>query len=255
MARTDIILTNRHLKDLNPLAAGSENCDRNQHFGPAYRKYTLLHYVLEGHGTFIARGGTYLVGPGQAFLILPDEETTYFADHNDPWHYQWLGFDGELAKDFSQLPPVFTMPETLMHKIFLCGDGSPLQEYRMASAMMLMYCDLFSQRSPRNDHVRRVQNYIQTSYNLPLTVEKIAGRLNLDRRYLSSLFKRKTGYTIQEYIIHIRLQEATHYLDQGMSVQETAHRCGYEDVSNFSKMFKKSYGQSPATWRNRRIEN
>lgn len=251
MARTDIILTNRHLKDLNPLAAGSESCDHRQRFGPAYRKYTLLHYVLAGHGTFQARGGTYPVGPGQAFLILPDEETTYFADPQDPWHYCWLGFDGELAKDFAQLPPVFSIPENLIRKIFLYGDGSALQEYRMASAMLLLYCELFSQRSPRNDHVRRVQNYIQTSYTLPLTVEKIASRMNLDRRYLSSLFKKKTGYTIQEYIIQVRLNEAAHYLEHGFSVQEAAHRCGYEDVSNFSKMFKKKYGQSPAAWRNR----
>lgn len=251
MARTDIILTNRHLRDLNPLIAGSENCDADQCFGPAFRKYTLLHYVISGKGTFRARGGTYSVGAGQAFLILPGEETTYFANPDDPWHYQWLGFDGELAKDFAQLPPVFPLPETIMRKIFLCGDGSAVQEYRMASAMLLLYCELFSRRSNNNDHVRRVQNYIQTSYNLNLTVEKIAAKMHLDRRYLSTLFKKKTGYSIQEYIIHVRLDEATQYLQHGYSVQEAAHRCGYEDVSNFSRMFKKKYSLSPAIWRKR----
>lgn len=249
MARSDIILVNRHLRDLNPLTAGSENHEPTQRFGPAVRKYTLLHYVISGRGTFLARGGTHHVGPGQAFLILPGEETTYFADPEDPWYYQWLGFDGELAGDFAQLPPVFSVPEDAIKRVFRQGDGSALQEYRMASALFLLYCELFSQRNHSNDHVRRVQNYIQTSYDQKMTVERIADQIGLDRRYLSSLFKKKTGYTIQEFIVKVRLEESLRFLKQGYSVQEAAQLSGYEDISNYSKMFKKKYGQSPAAWR------
>jgi AraC-like DNA-binding protein len=79
-----------------------------------------------------------------------------------------------------------------------------------------------------------------------IRIEDIAKQLNLDRRYLTRLFKEKTGQSIQEYLIQVRLEEAVQCLQNGYSVSDTAILCGYEDVSNFSKMFKKRYGISPA---------
>ena len=78
-----------------------------------------------------------------------------------------------------------------------------------------------------------------------IRIDDIAKQLNLDRRYLTRLFKEKTGQSIQEYLIQVRLEEAAHCLQSGYSVNDTATLCGYEDVSNFSKMFKKRYGISP----------
>ena len=68
MSRTDYILTDRQLQDLNPLLAGDEVCAPGHSFGPAVRRYTLIHYVLEGKGIFYARGGVHPVEKGQAFL-------------------------------------------------------------------------------------------------------------------------------------------------------------------------------------------
>ena len=63
-------------------------------------------------------------------------------------------------------------------------------------------------------------------------------------------FQSKTGKTIQEYLIEVRLKQACEYLRQGFSANHTASLCGYEDVSNFSRMFKKQYGLSPQHWHN-----
>ena len=90
-----------------------------------------------------------------------------------------------------------------------------------------------------------VKNFIRTGYMDDLTVAGIAASLNLDRRYLSRLFKTHTGKTVQQYLICVRMEEARRYLSQGRSVQDTATLCGYEDVSNFSKMYKKHFGISP----------
>ena len=111
MEKKYLLLTNRNLRDLNPLVAGEEACVPGHSFGPAVRKYTLIHYVMRGKGTLYARGGAYPVRAGQAFVILPEEVTTYQADVEDPWHYCWVGFDGALAADFAKLPPVLELPE------------------------------------------------------------------------------------------------------------------------------------------------
>ena len=234
-------LTNRNLSDLNPLVAGEETCAPGHSFGPAVREYTLLHYVIAGKGTFYARGEAFPVAAGQVFCIRPGEVTTYTAHKNDPWRYRWIGFDGKLSADFSRLPPVFSCPER-----FFPSDES---EYLLSASLMELYDYLFAEEKGGNPHVLRVENYIRAQYMQPITVAGIAGELNLDRRYLARLFKSHTGCTIQEFLIRVRLEAAAGYLRQGLSVTEAAALSGYEDVSNFSKMFKRHYGISPAAYR------
>ena len=82
-----------------------------------------------------------------------------------------------------------------------------------------------------------------------ISVDKISKLLGLDRRYLVRLFKEKTGQTIQDYIISVRMDEACRQLSLGRSIGEAANLCGYHDACNFSKMFKKHYGVSPMNWK------
>ena len=69
---------------------------------------------------------------------------------------------------------------------------------------------------------------------------------------MSRLFKEKTGQTVQEYLISVRLDAAKKQLERGASVGEAALLCGYDDVCNFSKMFKRLSGISPGKWKNTR---
>lgn len=244
----DIVLRNRHFQDLNPLLFGFEHCVKGYSYGPAIRKYTLIHYVVEGKGCLYKHGKMYTVEAGQAFLILPEEVTTYVADKSDPWYYQWVAFDGSLSKRFEELPPVFSFPSWVTADI-LALEEKPLREYHVASVLFRIYAQLFEGKTVHNHYVRQVQDHIRALYMQPLRVERIAEELNLDRRYLSRLFKQKTGQTIQDYLISVRMEEAKQCLLNGFSVEGTAQLCGYEDASNFSKMFKRRFGISPQHWK------
>lgn len=247
MASKDLLLTNRKLWDLNPLIAGEEACAPGHSFGPAIRKYTLIHYVLRGKGVLYARGGVHPVHAGQAFIILPDEVTTYKADPDDPWHYRWIGFDGGLSARFLELPPVLTLPEMLFGRIMYLSAQPSTAEYLLAGELFALYAHLFNDSQNGCPHVRRVENYIRSNYMHPIRVEQIAMELSMDRRYLSRIFKENMGCSIQDYLIRIRLEEAERLLLRGYSVNEAARLSGYEDVSNFSKMFKRRTGRTPVS--------
>lgn len=246
MIQKNLFLTNRNLLDLNPLVAGEEQCDPCHSFGPAVRDYTLIHYVVRGKGVLHTQNRVWPVKAGQAFVILPGEVTTYTADATSPWHYCWIGFDGALSARFSELSPVLDLPEEFFRRVLREAEFSPMVEYHLASDLLGLYAHLFSGSSGTNRHVRQVENYIRSSYMHPIRVDQIAEQLNLDRSYLSRLFKEKTGRSIQDYLINVRLEAGERYLRQGSSVKEAAHLAGYEDVSNFSKMFKRHFGHSPA---------
>ena len=238
------ILSNRQLQDLNPLIAGQQQCPPLHRYGPHIRQYVLLHQVLSGKGTLYARGNVYPVSRGQVFLIRPGEVTTYEADRDDPWCYRWIGFDGSLSRRFSQLPAVFSLDAQYLDPLFPSAS-TEAPEFHMAAGLLKLYAHLFPSNTGANLHVQKVIGLIRSSYMQPLRVESLARELNLDRRYLSRLFKEKTGMSMQQYLIRTRMDAAARCLQQGYNVNTTARLCGYEDVSNFSKMYKKHFGCPP----------
>ena len=244
------VFLNLHLQDMNPLFYGHHNCPAGYSFGPSIRNYTLIHYVNRGKGRVYKENGTYDVGAGQAFLILPGEIVTYTADEKDPWQYQWVAFDGALAEKFCELPTVLSdFPGELIQQICDLSERQ-MPEYLAASLLFRLYAELFENKKRGSHYVRRVQDYIRALYMQPLSVDGIARQMNLDRRYLSRIFKQKSGQTIQEFLISVRMEEAQKLLLQGLSVEQTASLCGYEDTCNFSKMFKRKIGVSPQIWKN-----
>ncbi|MBQ3063551.1 MAG: AraC family transcriptional regulator [Clostridia bacterium] len=250
---TDLYLTNRHFADLNPLLLGREACDRGHSFGPAMRKYTLLHYVECGKGTLYKDGQAYPVGAGEVFVILPQEITLYRADERDPWVYRWIAFDGALSERFAALPPVFALADALFPDVRDYEGMGGGAEYTLAGALFRMMAELFGDAQDE-DYVSRVKTYIKTSYMKEIRVEEIAKHLSLDRRYLTRLFKQKTGRTVQEYLLEVRMREACRHLSIERGVAEAARLCGYTDVCNFSKMFKRKMGVAPSLWRERTEE-
>ena len=77
----------------------------------------------------------------------------------------------------------------------------------------------------------------------------LASLVNLERSYLSRLFKKEAGVNIFQYLADIRLKEAQRLLTQGgMSIREVAFKVGIEDPFYFTRMFKKQYGMSPTDY-------
>lgn len=251
---TELVLLDRHMKDLNPLTCGWQECRPCHRFGPAVRPFYLLHYVLEGHGTFSSGGREYHLSAGEFFLIRPEEVTVYEADREDPWYYIWFGFNGELAARLDSLPtPVGQLPPSIflefraaMEKGFSEWEG--MTEQFIASLLHRMMAELFVHRQHSAHYARRAETHIRTRFMEDISIEGIAKSLSLDRRYLSRLFKATYGVTMQEHLLSVRLDNAAILLKKGHSVGESATLCGYSDVANFSKMFRRRYGVPPSEY-------
>lgn len=238
-------LVNKHFSDLNPIDCGREACRPGHSFGPNIRQYYLMHYVTSGCGTLYKDSRSYSVGPGQSFLILPGEITTYTADLKTPWDYIWIGFNGSLAERFKSLEnPVITKNLRIFTELTNAFSFTTAREEFLASKLFNIYSLIFD--SENDDHlIRRAENLILTNYMKPVKIEEIATTLNINRRYLSRIMKQETGLSLKELLTKTRMERANELLSEGFLCYEAAAMVGYSDPLMFSKAYFRYYGCYP----------
>lgn len=98
--------------------------------------------------------------------------------------------------------------------------------------------------------IRVVKKYIEENFMNEITLIQLAELVNMNASYLSSMFKKETGMTYSEYLIHCRLDKARHLLvETNMSISEVAWNSGYQEARYFSKQFSKQVGLKPSEYR------
>lgn len=94
--------------------------------------------------------------------------------------------------------------------------------------------------------VRYIDDHLFSIHNL----SEMAAELGYSYNYLSHLFRRKTGSTIQAYVSRKKIEKSTELLSSGrFSVTEIAAMLNYDCIQSFSKAFKKAMGVSPTEYR------
>ena len=118
--------------------------------------------------------------------------------------------------------------------------------------MIRHYCLLVQRHSLErySASVRSCINYIDFHYMEPLSLEILAGRLAVNKNYLSARFHKEAGMTVTDYINRTRVQRSVEMLEKGgLSMQTVAERCGFTDANYFTRIFKKVYNVSPGEYR------
>ena len=92
--------------------------------------------------------------------------------------------------------------------------------------------------------------YIDAHLNEPLTLGEIAAYCGFSRTYFSTLFSALNGLTPWEYITIRRIEHSKRLLrTTQLPVLTVAGMCGYENLSNFNRMFVRTEGMPPSAYR------
>lgn len=102
-----------------------------------------------------------------------------------------------------------------------------------------------------NPRIRDVKNAILSRFHdYTLKVSGLAEQMNCTPDYLSWLFHRETGLTLNRYINELRLNRAADLLkNTDYSVSEIAWISGYKSPAYFSRLFSREYGAAPGKFR------
>ena len=113
-----------------------------------------------------------------------------------------------------------------------------------------VYANLRQLRQHKDEIILSAQQYIETHYHETISVLNVATHFHLSTRTLIRRFKKNVGITPIEYIQRVRLEQAKRILEsERINVSVVAQKVGYEDISSFSRIFKRSTGLSPAQYK------
>lgn len=96
----------------------------------------------------------------------------------------------------------------------------------------------------------RIVSFIDQNFESDLSLTVIADQFSITTVYLSSYFKKHSGYNITYYIMFVRIHEAVRRLQQHrhLTIKEIAGQVGYSSEKTFTRHFKKLFGTTPALY-------
>ena len=107
-----------------------------------------------------------------------------------------------------------------------------------------------SDKHNEGDRVMTVKQYIRENYKRTINLNEISALVNMVPSAFSRFFKTKTGTTVSDFIIDVRLTNATRLLvDTDMNIADICIECGFNNLSNFNRIFKMKRGLTPRAFR------
>lgn len=253
----------------------SESTDSmEQHF---HNTHELI-YVKDGVARFRIGSKTYTVGPHTLVFISRLEEHSVSVI-SAPYRRWWIRITGEqlaATVDDARLRTVFDRRSPDFCHAFDVSDTADDVEYimvqieaeneaprsfkrhRIAALLQLLLISCYRSKRDQfplpahhvSDTVLQVQAYLDAHFSEDVSLEALAHDVYLSPSYLSHAFRDWTGYSPKQYLVLCRLSYARELLlTTTHSVAQIAVRCGFGDVNNFIRTFRKHTHTTPAEYR------
>ncbi len=129
---------------------------------------------------------------------------------------------------------------TILYELSKCPGAKPLSTSSFAKIAV----------EDDSRRILKVKNHISKYYMDEIRLGTLADIAGMSPSAFSRFFKLHTGRNLTDYIIDIRLGAASRMLvDTSRSVSEISFNCGFNNLSNFNRIFKKKKGCSPTAFR------
>ena len=129
---------------------------------------------------------------------------------------------------------------TILYELSKCPGAKPLASSSFAKIAV----------EDDSRRVLKVKNFINKNYQDEIRLPQLADIAGMSPSAFSRFFKLHTGRNLTEYIIDIRLGAASRMLvDTSQSISEISFKCGFNNLSNFNRIYKKKKGCSPTEFR------
>ena len=232
-----------------------------------------LNYISCGMGEFTCGGETFTAEKGDLILLPPNMLHAAYPDPKSGLVYHALVFSpiilGANVHDrctIEYIRPLINGARKITPLIPKSAKNYPLLE---CSAKQIFSCALkelmrffwlletddgiLRQKEEETDYgeqIRPALEYMMNHFHKKISIAQLAGLSHLSQSYFMSCFKKAVGLSSIEYVSQLRVNAACDALfSTDKKISEIAFACGYENLSNFNRQFKRSTGFSPSEYR------
>ena len=254
------------------------SCDNSWHMDrPHFHEDIEVVLCLSDGGNFFINNKLYPLKSGRLFLIneavlhrsIADSDYRRYILHIPLSSLTQLSTSKTSFKSFLTAPCLYKNlekedTEKLCRSFFNCETfkensfGSDIKRI-MGFAYLLLEVfgnfqnaegEVLVQDNVDFERVTPILNYISEHLSELLTLDIISSSFFINKYHLCHIFKEATGFSVMEYIIHLRVIKARGLLRTGMRVQEVSEAVGFQNNQHFIRTFGNLTGTSPKKYAN-----
>lgn len=250
--------------DTYPLEGHPETHTLNEEIGRTLPGCYLV-YIPTGRGELETKSKRWEINPGDVMVLAPGEWHNYKPSEQTGWEEYWIGIRGEflssrILKDLlpegtsyvkhmgfqDELIFLFTQSLNLVKR-----NSSGFRKILAGIVLQLVAYVIFYEKqelgSREEQLTKQVIDFIRKNLIQEIDFKKLASEHHLSYNRFRNIFKINTRVSLQQYLIHERLENAKRLMiNTDLSLKEISAKTGFNSLFYFSKVFKKKMGYSPS---------
>lgn len=260
----------------------SETITQKENFNMHLHDFYEIYYFLEGDVTYYIEGHAYKLSPNNLLIINNRELHKPIFNSNKPYKrivihfYPWNlskydSYDFDLLKCFEnrkeaqnnlikdETKKIFNYLEKITEYVKQESPESELMVETFFIQLLVLINNLFNENKKEqnnsikyNERILKIITFINNNIEKTLSLNLIADKFNLNKSYLSHIFKKNTNFTVLKYINYKKIMTAKKLLLNNNNCSEVSSNLNFGDYSTFYRAFKKEVGVSPQEYQKKR---
>lgn len=233
---------------------------------PNWHENIELLYCIEGRGEVHCGTEVFAFVPGD--IIAVDADTVHFTGSDSAVRYHCLiidaGFCGSNGIPASKLrfqkkirDANLTAAFDAVVRAYASYDQTAIcavADIRYAVLGLLrQLCSGYvtgcstEGKAGAHEYIKKALSYIRTNLSQDISLDALAQYVGISKYHLAREFKAFTGRTVISTVNLLRCAEAKRRIEGGAAVSDAARSCGFENLSYFTRTFKKHFGTCPSS--------
>ena len=105
---------------------------------------------------------------------------------------------------------------------------------------------------PHGRRINRIVQFVEKNYNRKISLEDVGEQVGMSASSVSRFFKKRTRHNFWDYLNGFRIDRAAQMMiETEHTISEISYACGFNNISNFNRVFRERIGTTPSDYRNK----